>query len=174
MEQAKKRNVEELITPPGSPKRSKIERNISDLSPSIERENKNESKFRVFLDCFLTSINHSGYCSENEHFVWHKGIDPEYPKGYYCCQNVCHSSEQTLHIKCIGVVCVVYGKLGPLGILDQKNSNDIRNRISQLGGDSSVNMEVTGFSCFREDVKLKRISTHSYPSKYQPNSAAWK
>lgn len=156
----KKRNIEELLfTPPGSPKRNRFMVNnentnddydieseidndddnnnddkfISDMSPSIERENQSKPKFRTFLDCFFTCLNHTGYCTENEYFTWHKGIDPEYPKGHYCCQNVCYSSDQTLQIKSIGVVFLVYGKLGPLGTLDEKSSSDIRKRIEQLG-----------------------------------------
>ena len=119
------------------------------MSPSSERENPKKSQYRTFLDCFITSVDHSGYClEEGGHFVWHKGVDPEYPKGHYCCQNVYYSSEQTLFVKNIDLVFVVYGKRGPLGNLNEKSSKDIRNRIEQLGGLEDMTLFLSLLSFF--------------------------
>jgi hypothetical protein len=172
---SRKRDLDEgMITPPSTPKRTRRKtRQNADLSPSNQPTNDTLTKSRELLDCFITSISHRECCPEDGNFTWHKGIDPGYPKGHYCCQNVCMSSDQELSVKYIAPYFVVYGSHGPLGCLTAEESDAMRKRIGELGGDCAVEIVVSGFSCFKDEITLKRVSG-SFPIKYAPCSAVWR
>jgi hypothetical protein len=88
---------------------------------------------KEFLESFTTCFSHSGYCIEEEDFIWHKGIEPNYPKGYYCCRNFCSSSGKQLRLVYQNSVFVVIGACGPLGPLSHEDSQKIMNKINFFG-----------------------------------------
>jgi hypothetical protein len=83
------------------------------------------------------------------------------------------SSDQELSVKYIAPYFVVYGSHGPLGCLTAEESDAMRKRIGELGGDCAVEIVVSGFSCFKDEITLKRVSG-SFPIKYAPCSAVWR
>jgi hypothetical protein len=92
--------------------------------------------------CVLAGVteicHHELFCEERGRFKWHKGIDPAYPKGYYCCRDACFASDKTLRI-CHDREAVVLSVLGifgrPLGYLDDNVSELVKESISANGED---------------------------------------
>jgi hypothetical protein len=175
--QDRKRHLHEegMLTPPGTPQRTiRKTRRVEDLSPSNHPSNEIVVKPRELMDCFQTSISHKEYCPEGGDFLFHKGIEPGYPKGHYCCQNVSISSDEELSLRYESPLFVVYGLQGPLGCLSAEESELVKGRIAELGGQTAVDLRVTGFSCFKDEISLKRIFDGVYPRRYAPSASTWR
>lgn len=171
--EGRKRNSDDGLITPTTPKRTRrTTRHIEDLSP-LNQPTNNIIKSRELIDCFITTISHRECCPEGGTFSYHKGIEPGYPKGHYCCQNACMSSGKELLLKYIGPYYLVCGSYGPLGCVGPEHSSAIRQKIADMGGDTAVEIEVNGFSCFTDDVSLKRIPG-SYPPKFLPSTLTWR
>ena len=88
-----------------------------------------EKTFSVTLQDHTTC----GICDQLGHVKFHKGIEPSYPKGYYCCLNMELSSQQALlSVIDNGELLEVHGPRGIVTYIEEEDTSQIRNEITQL------------------------------------------
>ena len=68
--------------------------------------------------------NHPIFCSENGKIIWHKGIDPNFPKGYYCCLNILNQMNNyvAVHTNQESDDMILQGVTGSIGVIPSTTS----------------------------------------------------
>ena len=115
----------------------------------------------------------SNVCEEGGVVQYHKGITPNYPKGYYCCLNAELASRQgALRVVDNSIRLEVYGPRGLLAYVEAADSALIRQEVKayeQQGGGQRVLL------CVKDFLEHRQCTTSSVrPLRYDFTEASWR